>query len=312
MTKENDEEDISLERVKKRLKIFFPEDTYSFTNQAIEDGLESREFMADPASILPSIQTALLDNKILEVEIDGLTRVYFSRLYDDTPDLVEEEAEEEGKTVLVEPEYTAGDYLKMMSHIICLPLEPGMGNLQIRNSQQVIIRFFTATTAIELGTFFQDLAMVRELPVLRLAFPVIGRQVRGTRAFRAKVTKKVALSIFIKGKKKRKAINTHAIDISSAGMSFEIQKQDQKLFKEEDVLPIQLTLDGFYLAKVNGTVRHISKIRQKTGIQYRCGVQFDLPTRSIAETIENLVAKIQRAHLKELSDKAEESGINLV
>lgn len=310
MAKEKDEEDFSLERVKKRLKIFFPEDTYSFTNQAIEDGLQSREFMAAPASILPSIQTALLDNKILEVEIDGLTRVYFSRLYDDIPDLVEEE--EEGTTVLVEPEYTAGDYLKMMNHIICLPLEPGMGNLQIRNSQQVIIRFFTATTAIELGTFFQDLAMVRELPVLRLAFPVIGRQVSGTRAFRAKVTKKVALSIFIKGKRKRKGIKTHAIDISAAGMSFEIQKQEQKLFKEEDVLPVQLTLDGFHLAKVNSTVRHISKIRQKTGIQYRCGVQFDLPTRSIAETIENLVAKVQRIHLKELSDKAEESGINLV
>lgn len=276
----------------------------------MEDGLENGDFFVRPSAILPYLQTALLDNKILEVELDGMTRVYFSRLYDDLPDL--EEVEEEGETVWIEPEYTTGDYLKRTSHVICLPLEPGMGNLQVRNSQHLIIRLFTSTSAIELGTFFQDLAMVRELPVLRLAFPVVGRQVRGTRAFRAKVTKKVPLSLFIKGAKKRPGIETHAIDISANGMAFEIQKHEQQLFKENDVLPIQFTLDGFYLGKVNGNVRHVSKIRQKKGIQYRCGVQFDLPTRSVAEMIETIVAKVQRVHLKGLSEKAEESGIDLV
>ena len=310
MDNEKDTKEIPLERVKKRLDLFFPADSYSFTSEAIEEGLETGDFMAQPSAILPYLQTALLDNKILEVEIDGMTRVFFSRLYDDLPDM--EEVEEEGETVLVEPDYNAGDYLKRLSHLICLPLEPGMGNLQVRNSQHLIIRLFTSAAAIELGTFFQDLATVRDLPVLRLSFPVVGRQVRGTRAFRAKVTKKAALSVFVKGTKKRPSIDTHAIDISANGMAFEIQKDEQHYFEENDIIPLQFTLDGFYLGKVSGNVRHVSKIRQKKGIQYRCGVQFDLPTRAAAEMIESIVAKVQRVHLKSLSDKAEESGLDLV
>lgn len=299
------------EDVQKKLVLFFPEDSYSFTNQAVEDGLESGTFMVKPATVLPYLQTALLDDKIIEVEMDGLTRVYFSRIYDKVPEL-EKIEDESGEVELIEPEYTTGDYLKLMSHIICLPLEPGMGNLAIRNTHIVVLRLFTSSMAIELGTFFQDLVTVRGLPVLRLAFPVIGRQVKGSRAFRAKVTVDMDFELFIKGKKKRPDIKTHPIDISYNGMSFEITKEEQKLFKEDEICAIQLILNGEALAKVNGTIRHISKIREKNGIQYCCGVQFDLPTRSIAATIETLVATVQRVHLQKLSDLSEESGITLV
>lgn len=187
-----------------------------------------------------------------------------------------------------------------------------MGNLQVRNSQRVTLRLFTSTTAIELGTFFQGLATVRGLPVLRLAFPVIGRQVRGTRAFRAKVTLKMDLTLFIKGKEQRPDIHTNPIDISANGMSFEIQKKEQELFTEGDTCSIKFIVNGDALTKVNGTIRHTSKIRAKKGIQYNCGVQFDLPTRALAATVETLVATVQRAHLQELSDKSEESGIALI
>lgn len=299
------------QNVQKKLSLFFPEDNYSFTNQAVDDGLESGEFMIKPVTILPFLQTALLDDKILELEMDGMTRVYFSRLYDELPEL-EEVEDEEGQTSLLEPEYMVGDYLKLMHHIICLPLEPGLGNLTIRNSQKVVLRLFTSSMAIELGTFFQDLAVVRGLPVLQLSFPIIGRKVKGNRAFRAKVTLEMDFSLFIKGKKKRPDIQTHAIDICSDGMSFEIQKEEQKLFKDDEICSIQFILNGEPLTKVNGTVRHNSKIREKKGIQYRIGVQFDLPTRSLAATIETLVATVQRVHLQELSDLSEESGIDLI
>ena len=187
-----------------------------------------------------------------------------------------------------------------------------MGNLQVRNSQRITLRLFTSTTAIELGTFFQNLATVRGLPVLRLAFPVIGRQVRGTRAFRAKVTLKMDLTLFIKGKEQRPDIQTHPIDISVNGMSFEIQKKEQGLFKENDICSIKFILNGETVTKVNGKICHTSKIRAQKGIQYNCGVQFDLPTRALAATVETLVATVQRAHLQELSDKSEESGITLI
>ncbi len=312
MAKEEDPKILLRQNVQKKLSLFFPEDSYSFTNQAVDDGLESHDFMVKPVSILPFLQTALLDDKILEVEMDGMTRIYFSRLYDELPELVETEDEEDGEISLEEPEYTAGDYLKLMNHVICLPLEPGMGNLAIRNSQRIVLRLFTSSLAIELGTFFQDLAVVRGLPVLRLSFPIIGRKVKGNRAFRAKVTLEMNFELFIKGKKKRPDIETHAIDISNDGMSFEIQKEEQKLFKEDEICSIQFILNGDTLTKVNGTVRHISKIREKKGIQYRIGVQFDIPTRSLAATIETLVATVQRVHLQELSELSEESGINLV
>ncbi len=311
MAKEEDPQILLRQNVQKKLSLFFPEDSYSFTNQAVDDGLECSDFMVKPASILPFLQTALLDDKILEVEMDGMTRIYFSRLYDELPELVETE-DEDGEISLEEPEYATGDYLKLMNHVICLPLEPGMGNLTVRNSQRIVLRLFTSNLAIELGTFFQDLAVVRGLPVLRLSFPIIGRKVKGIRAFRAKVTLEMNFELFIKGKKKRPDIETNAIDISNDGMSFEIQKEEQKLFKEDEICSIQFVLNGEALTKVNGTVRHISKIREKKGIQYRIGVQFDIPTRSLAATIETLVATVQRVHLQELSDLSEESGITLV
>jgi len=311
MATEEDPKVLLRENVQKKLSLFFPEDSYSFTNQAVDDGLETGDFMVKPSAVLPFLQTALLDDKIIEVEMDGMTRVYFSRIYDEVPEL-EEIEDEDGEISLEEPEYTTGDYLKLMNHIICLPLEPGMGNLAIRNSQKVVLRLFTSSMAIELGTFFQDLATVRGLPILRLSFPIVGRKVKGPRAFRAKVTLEMDLELFIKGKKKRPDIETHPIDISNNGMSFEVKKEEQKLFKEDEICAIQFILNGEPLAKVNGTIRHISKIREKQGIQYNCGVQFDLPTRSLAATIETLVATVQRVHLQELSDLSEESGITLV
>jgi len=312
MTADEEKRELQLLNIKKKLSLYFPEDSYSFTKQAIEDGIASGEFMTTVADILPYVQTALFDNKILEVEIDGTTRIYFSRIHDDTPD-PEEVVNESGEVELQQPDYVAGDYLKLLNHIICLPLEPGMGNLHIRNSQRVMIRFFTTTSAIELGTFFQDLALVQDLPVLRLSFPVIGRQVRGARAFRAKVPATMGFTLLVKGKKKRRPdIKTVPIDISSEGLSFEVQKEEQLLFREDEVCNIRFFLLGDMHVKVNATIRHISKIRNKKGIQYCCGVQFDLSTRSLAASIEAFVATVQRAHLKELSEKSEESGITLI
>jgi len=307
-----EEQALILRDVKKNLSLFFPQDAYSFTQQAIEDGMKSGEFITEPAQILPYIQTAFFDDKMLEVELDGMTRVYFSRINDDVPGL-EEMEDEDGEILIVEPDYVTGDYLKLMSHLICLPLEPGMGNLHIRTSQKVMIRFFTSTLAVELGTFFEDLTEVQGIPVLRLAFPFIGRQVRGARAFRAKVPSSMNFTLLIKGKRnKRPDINTIPLDISSAGMSFEIQKEEQNLYREDETCHIRFFIDGELHVKVNATVRHISKVRDKKRIQYRCGVQFDLSTRSLASSIETIVAAVQRAHLKELSEKAEKSGFELI
>lgn len=312
-TDDEDKNALQILDIKTNLSLYFPNDSYTFTRQAIEDGLESGSIMTEPEDILPYLQTALFDNKILEVELNGTEKIYFSRMNDNPPDS-EIMENEEGEFELMQPDYPPGDYLKSLSHIVCLPLEPGMGNHHIRSSEQVMIRFFTATSAIELGTSFQELTTVQELPVLRLSYPVIARQIEGARAFRAKVPTDMAFTLTIKGKRKanRPNIDTVPIDISAAGMSFEIQKEEQKLFQEEEICNIRFFLDTEMHMKINAKIRHISKIRNKAGIQYCCGVEFNIESRSIASTIEGIVATVQRAHLKELAELSEESGISMI
>ena len=309
MATEKDSAEGPLQRVQRRMALFFPEEIYtlSMLEEAIEDG----DVFSKPTEILPYLQTALMDEKILEVEFDGLTRVYFSRVHDHLPDL-EEQDDGDGGTELVEPEYNQGDYLKLMTHLITLPLEPGIGNLYIRHSKKILIRMFTTTYAVELGTFFQELTSVRDLPVLRLDFPVMGRIGRGAREFRAKVPDSMKLLVMVMGKRRHKTLTTRVLDISASGMAFAIGKEQQSLFRLDETRTVELVLDGMMLVRANGSVRHISKIRGKKGTEFLCGIKFDLVTRAVAAKVEAVVAQVQRAHLKELSDLSEESGLDLI
>ncbi|MBU0946909.1 MAG: PilZ domain-containing protein [Proteobacteria bacterium] len=306
----DDKKEKFIHNVQKKLTLFFPRSASSFTGETVEEGLDSGAFVVKSAEILPYVQTALFDDKIIEVELNGSPQVYFSRIHDHIPDLVE--VAENGKTRIEEPDYTAGDYLKLMSHIITLPLEPGLGNLHIRDSQQILLRLFTTNCAIELGTFFQNLALVRDIPVLRLAFPLIARQIQEARAFRAKVPDSLDFLLLVMGKHKRPNMRKRPLDISANGMSFQIRKEERTLFHLNETCGVQFILNDEMLVKVDGVVRHISKVRDKIGIEYRCGIQFDLPTRSVTASIEAIVATVQRAHLKELAEKSLDNGIRLI
>jgi hypothetical protein len=305
---ESDEKHSQFGHVQKRLATFFPDMVY--TRETVEESLLTGDIFYKPTDILPYLQTGLFDEKIIEVELDGMTRVYFGRIHDDLPDLVP--AEVDGETVMTEPKYKPGDYLKRMTYVISLPLEPGIGNLNIRNTKKILLRMFTTSYAVELGTFFQDLAVVRELPVLRLAFPVIGRLVRGAREFRAKVPEKMDLKVLIVGKRKQDTVTTRMVDISVNGMSFSIKKNQQDFFRVDEVRTFEFIIDGMMSVRLGGNIRHVSKIRGKKGTEYICGAKFDLVTRALAANIESIVATVQRAHLKELSDKSTASGLDLI
>jgi len=300
-----------LKSVQKKLAFFFPEFAGMYTPQVIEDGIDDGEILIKARDLLPYLQSAFFDNKVFEVELDGMTWVYFSRVHDDLPDLVEEVVEG-GELILREPEYTPGDYLKKMTHLICLPLESGMGNLKIRNSQRIMIRLFTSTCAIEMGTVLQDLVVVRDLPVLRLDFPVIGRQVKGVRAYRAKMPEEGGYSLVIDGKSKRPSMTCRPIDISFLGMSFAVSKEEQKLFRVDETCRIRLLQGDEMKVQLSCTIRNIAKVRGHKGTEFTCGIQFDLPTRSAASAVEDIVTQVQRSHLKELAEKSEELGISLI
>ncbi|KJR97234.1 MAG: hypothetical protein VR65_06400 [Desulfobulbaceae bacterium BRH_c16a] len=296
------------EEIKRQLQHFFPGEIFS--DEILETALNNGEIITDKEKILPYLQTALFDEKVLEVELDGMPRVYFSRLKDDLPDLIEDEVD--GEAVFVQPDYEQGEYLTDLSHIVTLPLEPGLGNLHLRHSRFIVIRMFTSTFAVEMGSSFEELAKVQDIPVLRLAFPVLARLVRNAREFRAKVPENLNFVMSIAADEESPDLVAAPVDISVKGMSFSVSKDNQKMFKINDPYLTKLYLDDELRASIGGTVKHLSRIRKKSGIEYVCGVEFDLQTRTMAAVIESIVATVQRAHLKELAEKSELSGIDLI
>lgn len=300
----HDDSDKNLEQIHNRFTAFFP--TEHFSSEQLSDLLESGDIFSQQVDILTYLQAALLEEKVLEVEIDDLTRIYSCRLYDNFPDLVEEE--EDGVVKLVEPDYSAGEYLKNMSFFNSWPLEPAIGNLTIRNSKRVLFRLFTPSYAVELGTCFRGLVDVRDIPVLRFDYPIIGRIVRGTRAYRAKIPKEMNFITTVLDQNSQKVLSLRVIDISVRGMGFQIEKEQQSIFAEYEDRIFDLIINDVSTISLKGNLRHISKIRGKNGTEYICGTNFDLANREVASKIETIVAQVQRDYLKELSDLSDENN----
>ena len=300
-----------IDEVKKQLEYYFPD--HSLPASAIESGLAKGEILAEKEKILPFLQTALFDEKVLEVELDSIPQVYFSRLKDHIPDLIETAEDDSGDSPLPEqPLYNQGDYLTSMNHIVTLPLEPGLGNLHLRQSRFIVLRMFINTFAVELATTFEELTKVGDLPVLSLSFPALARIVHNAREFRAKVPENFDFMVSIEFDDDLPELDTSPVDISNKGMAFAVSKQEQKMFRIGAQHPLKLYVNDELQAVINGKVKHLSRVRKKSGIEYVCGVEFDLATRTFAAVVESLVASVQRAHLKELADKSDTSGINLI
>ncbi len=127
-------------------------------------------------------------------------------------------------------EYNQGDYLTAMSHIVTLPLEPGLGSLHLRQSRFIVLRMFTKNFAVEMATTFEELTKVGDLPVLRLSFPTLARIIHNARQFRAKVPESLDFVVSIELDEELPDLDTTAIDISIKGMAFSVSKDEQKMF----------------------------------------------------------------------------------
>lgn len=300
---------ITIERINTRLTTFFPDAPYSLAS--ISEALDSGDILYKLDDMLIFLQTALLDEKLVEVEFNGHDRVFFTRLTDEPPPL-EVLENPNGTTELIEPFYTKGDYLKKLSTLVTLPIEPGIGNLHIRSSDRVILRFFTSSFAVEFGAFFAETVVIRGIPSLRFSFPAICRIVRGAREFRAKVPESLDLTVRVLGKRKQSSLVASIVDISAGGMSMALEKHQMNLLLVDETRSLTLFLNQEAILRATGKIRHVSKIRKRKGIEYICGIQFDLVTRSLASQVESVVAVVQRAHLKELSELSDHSGLNLI
>jgi len=298
------------DEIKERLQFFFPSSSYS--PEELAEKIDKGEILTREEDILPYLQTALLDEKVLEVELDQRPNIYFSRLQDNSPEDTDTGQQQETTDETVQPQYSPGDYLFFFDHIVALPLEPGIGSLRLRQSASIVLRMFTKEFGIEMGTTFQDTTKVDGLPTLQLAYPSILRIQPNAREFRAKVTDKQDFVVEIEMEGTPLELSTTPIDISRKGMAISLDKKIHREIKLEDELFLKLYIDDELRARVNSTVRHLSKVRKRQGIEYCCGVEFTLSSRTIASVMESIVATTQRAHLKELADIATSRGINIL
>lgn len=301
-----------IDEIKERLQFFFPSSSYS--SEELTKKIDKGEILTREEDILPYLQTALLDEKVLEVELDQRPNLYFSRLQDNSHANTDtgSNRQQEEPSETSQPQYSPGDYLCFFDHIVALPLEPGIGSLRLRQSASIVLRMFTKEFGIEMGTTFQDTTRVDGLPTLQLAYPSILRIQPNAREFRAKVPDKQDFVVEIEMERGPLELSTTPIDISRKGMAISLDKKIHREIKLEDELFLKLYIDDELRARINSTVRHLSKVRKRQGIEYCCGVEFSLTSRTIASVIESIVATTQRAHLKELADIATSRGINIL
>ena len=276
--------------------------------EEIEAAIAKGDLLVDPGQILPYLQTALLDEKVLEVQLDGLPTVYFSRLKDHPEAMA---AEDEGGEI--DKRSREGDYLTAMNHLIVLPLEPGLGNLHLRHSRAILLRMFTNKLAVEMATSFVELTTVEEIPVLRLSFPVLARMVTSAREFRAKVPDSLNILLTLAfDDEEGTEIEARPANVSIRGLALSMRKTEQRLLRLHNPYSLKLYVDDELLIRIDATVRHLSRLRKRTSIEYICGLEYEFRNKTQAAVIESIVAMVQRAHLKELAAKAEISGITLI
>ncbi len=270
------------------------------------------DFIIDKDSILRYLQTAFIDEQICEVVIEGFTRTYLCKLWDDEPEVVEQ-VDEDGNITMVEAEYNPGDYLRKMDKIYISPLECGLGNFHVVFCNKLVLRLVVGTKTIELGVNFVKRDFDRKIPSLQFSFPQIGIISGEVRLYRAKVPKNfdIEVATYVKKKKKGPQFLTRPLDISAEGISLIMNKEHMKSLEIDEKRRFEIRIPGSEPFVVTGTIRHLSKVREKSIIQYICGLKFDIESRAMAMRIEGIVATVQRSYLRELATKSEELGINL-
>ncbi len=307
----NDMSSTDYQEVSEQIYTYFPDCRVNSGSLDFETE-DGSEILIGPEKILPYLQTILFEEHLVEIQLDFTTRLFFANLLDDLPDMVEKEID--GEVLVQDCDYIKGSYLKIYKDIVLTALTPSMGNVKIQSSNQVIVRFFSGTSAIELGTTYRKRGTVNGVPVLRLEYPQIGRVNRSYRPFRVKAVSTVQAEICINDEKSPKGGKYfyQVVDISAMGLAFTVPS-DLPPYASGESITMEIKVPDINNLNLKGTIRHISKVRGRKGYQSICGVQFDLETRSIASDIERLVAAIQRLQLREMADRTGSlEGVHLI
>lgn len=282
------------------LQTFFPDRKYSTQN--IEALVKKDNVDSTPESLVNILKGGLFDETIFEVEIDDLKQVFFARIldnpYDDTPD-------DAGNFTTEDPDYEAGSYLEYQDKLFITPLEPSRGNVILSSfthpDVRIVLRIISSGNAIELCCYYETRVLLGDMPCLQLGFPVVAVKSSKSREFRAKVPKDMKFQVTVE-RLKKKPFTTFPLNISLNGMALldPMQRKSNLAIGEKIVCTIQLPVEK--PITLDATIVHTTNLRDARGIQFIFGLQFQFHNKSEQALIENLMAIVQRQHLRELAD----------
>lgn len=277
------------------------------------------DVLKDPTRIYRHLLKSHEESDDLEISINDRSRNFFSTFLDHLPDLglaglIQESLAASGmqadENVAAEaPKYEPLSYLRDHDRLIVAPLVPAIGNVHIRSSKEVMIRFFQGVKCIEAEVEFVRTLTVRGEPAIQLSYPRELHIYRKRRHYRAKVTKETEITFELVGEEAGK-LQTTIIDISVGGLSFCNPLPVENL---PVGAPVKLTIQGKGLERIQigAFVRNHGHTTVKDGCkkgESRCGLQFDVCSESVATLVEELVAYVQREFLQEVQVRKKHSG----
>ncbi|MBU0664496.1 MAG: PilZ domain-containing protein [Proteobacteria bacterium] len=274
--------------------------------------MKDYNIITDANRIQRHLQTALLEEEVVEVQMQDRSRTFFSHMVDELPPL-EEFTEEDGSVILQEPEYQEGSYLQRRELLLIAPMEPVNGNGLIRRSQQVFFRFPIGTNSLECTSRFLAIQTVRGNPFIALEFPTSCQELTQRRYYRSKLLIENLSKVIVHLPDKEVAICS-LLDIGVNGLAFENPWPPPRLSLGMHV-SIQLEIPDFPSYRLSGVVRTLINCRKKKdchAVSCRCGIQFSVEDIQVANQPERAVAAIQRGHLRILRERADEAGIELM
>lgn len=294
-----------------QFKEFFPKVKYK--EKDIDEWINDGTIIIDKSIITNTLKGALHDESLVEVELNDSPKVFFCRVIDSPPEVKESEPEEDSEAT--EPVYVKGSYLDKYDYVIITPLEPSIGNFLVSPvfhgaNPRILLRTITTKLGYEFGCYFDSKIQVGGIPVIRITFPAIARKIENAREFRAKVPKTMRFNVLVELKRRNKKFTTFPLNISAHGMLLVDPMGFFTDLKADESIHVELQVPGQISVSLEANIIHVSRMRNSEGSQYGFGINFDLTTRALASSIERIVALVQRTHLRELSDIAEEFGVN--
>lgn len=247
--------------------------------------------ITQPATIQALLQTALLDEENVELELDEDPEIYYGFLLDPPA--------ADGAPP------SPGAYLASHERILISPVEPATGNIRLQKARKIRLRFHEGTAALQGLTSFIGLFSGQGVRAFQLAFPDKLVRYRSRRTLRAKVTEGVGLKVRIK----RQGVDlfeAEVADISVRGLSFYYPEEAEPL-PEGKKISLELNSADVGLIPLGGSIRYHARARLQTDLfksRQRCGIQFEeFFNHANAKKVESLVDRVAKRHQANLERK---------